>query len=111
MGSPFFVWEEKLRRVKIELKCWAKNIPSPVEERKKAQTVLESHQVFMEEAEIARESLKMEEDIQHKFHNACRKEEEYWRQKFRSLLLKYGDKNTTLFHKQAQARRGFNSIT
>ena len=28
-GSPFYVWEEKLRRLKKELKSWAKLIPSP----------------------------------------------------------------------------------
>ena len=60
-GSPFFVWEEKLRRVKIKLKGWAKNIPSPAEERKKAQVALESHQILMEEADIERESLSIEE--------------------------------------------------
>ena len=32
-------------------------------------------------------------------------------QKSRSLWLKSRDRNTTYFHKQAQARRGFNSIT
>ena len=28
-GSPFFVWEEKLRRVKAALKIWAKTLPNP----------------------------------------------------------------------------------
>jgi hypothetical protein len=28
-GSPFYVWEEKLRRLKTNLKSWAKNLVSP----------------------------------------------------------------------------------
>lgn len=34
-GSPFFVWEEKLRRVKRALKSWAKSLPNLANERKK----------------------------------------------------------------------------
>jgi len=33
-GSTFFVWEEKLRRVKAMLRNWAKPLPNPVAERK-----------------------------------------------------------------------------
>ena len=49
-GSPFFIWEEKLRRLKAELKIWAKTLPSPTLERKKAQMALEKHQLHMEDA-------------------------------------------------------------
>ena len=31
--SPFYVWEEKLRRLKKELKSWAKAIPSPTNKK------------------------------------------------------------------------------
>ena len=44
-GSPFFVWEEKLRRVKRALKSWAKSLPNPANERKKIQRTLEIHQL------------------------------------------------------------------
>jgi hypothetical protein len=30
------VWEEKLRRLKVTLKLWAKNLASPLEERRQA---------------------------------------------------------------------------
>ena len=33
-GSPFFIWEEKLRRLKAVLKSWAKSLPSPSQERR-----------------------------------------------------------------------------
>ena len=34
-GSPFFVWEGKLRRLKADLKSWAKSLISPTDERKR----------------------------------------------------------------------------
>ena len=42
-GSPFFVWEEKLRRVKVALKRWAKLLPNPETERRKIQSTLDAH--------------------------------------------------------------------
>eukprot|EP00253_Pinus_taeda_P017262 PITA_17262 len=53
-GSAFFVWEEKLRRVKVMLKNWAKTLPNPVAERKKSQIELESQHLHLETAEIGR---------------------------------------------------------
>jgi hypothetical protein len=67
MGSPFFVWEEKLRRVKLALKSWAKNIPSLAKERKQTQEALESHQDYMEEAEILSDTLEREKELQQNF--------------------------------------------
>jgi hypothetical protein len=54
--------------------------------------------------------LDKEAELQQSFHKSCLSEEENWRQKSRSLWLKAGDKNTAFFHKQAQARKSFNSI-
>lgn len=41
-GSPFFVWEEKLRRVKAMLKDWVKTLPNPIVERKKSKVLQRS---------------------------------------------------------------------
>jgi hypothetical protein len=38
-------------------------------------------------------------------------EENYWRQKSRILWLKEGDRNTTYFHKQAEARKQYKVVT
>ena len=35
-GSPFYVWEEKLRRLKRALKEWAKSLPNPISKRLEA---------------------------------------------------------------------------
>ena len=37
-------------------------------------------------------------------------EEEYWRQKSRSMWLHAGDKNTSYFHKQAESCKQFKTI-
>ena len=77
-GSPFFIWEEKLRRLKVALKNWAKNLPSPIFERKKSQRALGNHQLHMETASITPELLNIEIDLQKALHKALRREEEYW---------------------------------
>ena len=66
--------------------------------------------MHLENAEITKEVLDREEELQQRFHKACLAEEEYWRQKSRSLWLKAGDRNSSFFHKQAQAWSSFNSI-
>lgn len=56
-GSPFFVPEEKLRRVKVVLKSWAKTLPNPANERKMAHASLEKHQLSMEEEDLSEDSI------------------------------------------------------
>eukprot|EP00253_Pinus_taeda_P034743 PITA_34743 len=58
-----------------------------------------------------KEKLRREAQLQHNFHKAYLAEEEYWRLKSRSLWLKSGDRNSSFFHKQAQARKCRNSIS
>eukprot|EP00253_Pinus_taeda_P034046 PITA_34046 len=110
-GSAFFVWEEKLRRVKAALKTWAKSLPNPAAERKKIQKCLEIHQLNAENEVITKEVLDKEAELQQKLLKASLAEEEYWRVKSRRLWLKAGDRNSAFFHKQSQARKIFNSIS
>eukprot|EP00253_Pinus_taeda_P003930 PITA_03930 len=110
-GSTFFVWDEKLRRVKAALKSWVKSLPNPTVERKKIQECLEIHHLKSENEEITKESLDKEVELQKKFLKASLAEEEYWRVKSRRLWLKAGDRNSSFFHKQAQARKSFKSIS
>eukprot|EP00253_Pinus_taeda_P015541 PITA_15541 len=78
-GSPFFIWEEKLRRLKAVLKTWAKSLPSPAKERKQAQDNLAHHHAQSEDAKITKEVLDKEAELQQIFHKACLSEEEHWR--------------------------------
>jgi hypothetical protein len=59
-GSSFFIWEEKLRRVKGVLKSWAKYLPNPASERKHVQDSLELHHLQIESTEITKEVLDRE---------------------------------------------------
>jgi hypothetical protein len=75
-----------------------------------AQQSLEQHQLQAEILPVDPISLEKEQQLHKNLHQACRQEEEYWRQKSRSLWLQSGDKNTNFFHKQAEGRKQFNSI-
>ena len=55
----------------------AKTLPSPILERKKAQTALEKHQLHMEDAPATLDMMNAEIDLQKELHKALRKEEEY----------------------------------
>ena len=50
--SPFYVWEEKLRRLKKELRAWVKLLPSPNYNKTQAGLALEIHQAGMEENNV-----------------------------------------------------------
>ena len=49
-------------------------------------------------------------DLQKALYTTLRREEKFWRIKACCLWLKEGDKNTSLFHKQAEARKNYNTI-
>ena len=97
-GSPFFVWEEKLRRVKAALKAWVRSLPNPAVERKAIQERLEKHQLDSENVEITKVILDEEASLQQSFLKASLAEEDHWRLKSRNLWLKAGDRNTSFFH-------------
>jgi exonuclease III len=77
-GSAFFIWEEKLWRLKVALKSWAKTQSTPVVTHQEAQKQLEKHQLEMDEQEITPETLHQEDQLQRNWHQACREEEKYW---------------------------------
>ena len=110
-GSPFYVWEGKLRRLKADLKAWAKGLSSPTAERIRIQKALERHQLALEDSLVTSDLINREAKLQRMYHKACKEEEIYWRVKSRTLWLQAGDKNTSFFHKQAQARKNYNSIS
>ena len=70
-----------------------------------------NHHSRVENEEITKDILDKEADLQQQLHKASLAEEEFWRLKSRCLWIKAGDRNSYFFHKQAQARKNFNSIT
>jgi hypothetical protein len=72
---------------------------------------LDHLQQELEDSPPNQDSLTQEATLQKSLHQAYRTEEEYWRVKSRSLWLQAGDKNTTFFHKQAEAQKNFNTVT
>eukprot|EP00253_Pinus_taeda_P024961 PITA_24961 len=110
-GSPFFVWEEKLRALKRRLKEWAKALKTPIAKRKESIENLAALQSLMENSVITQSLLQKEVELQKALHKASRDEEEYWRQKSRNLWLQAGDKNTSFFHKHAEARKQFKNVS
>ena len=109
-GSPFYVWEEKLRRLKKALKSWAKSIPNPNYNKSQAALALEIHWDGMEENTVDYVDIQKEIKLQSDLHAACRRESEWWRQKSRCKWLNDGDRNTDFFHKQAEARKNHNCV-
>ena len=75
-GSPFYIWEEKLRRVKIALKNWAKLVTSPAQRKTNAMLALEVHRLNMEATQLSRKDLDKEVSLRQELHAACRQEEE-----------------------------------
>jgi hypothetical protein len=102
--------KKKHRKLKVALKGWDKTQKNPIIKRQEAQKHLEDHQLEMEGQETTQEILENEDHLQRTWHQACREEERYWKHKSRSLWLKAGDKNTSYFHKQVEARKQFKTI-
>ena len=75
-GSPFFVWEEKLRRLKKALKIRAKSLASLSAIRLEAQRNLQNHQLSQEEQTSNLANLEKGATLHQSLHAACRLEEE-----------------------------------
>ena len=109
-GSPFFVWEEKLRRLKKTLKSWAKTLPKPNDIKLQATHALETHQADMEDKIVTISDIQKETNLHLNLHLACRQEAEWWRLKSRIKWLKDGDTNSSFFHKLIEIRKSKNNV-
>eukprot|EP00253_Pinus_taeda_P024211 PITA_24211 len=69
-GSPFFVWEEKMRRLKRELKECTKRLKMPIAKRKEMHDSLAGHQLTMENSDVTQILLQKEVELQKYLHRA-----------------------------------------
>ena len=96
--------------MKKKLRSWVKLLPSITDKKIQAGLALELHQADMENNDVTSADIQAEIRLHSNLHEACRQEAEWWRTKARCKWLKDGDRNTGYFHKQAVARRNFNSV-
>ncbi|XP_017604730.1 uncharacterized protein LOC108451567 [Gossypium arboreum] len=108
------IWEHseedllsKLDSMKRGLKRWASQIRYNRKERKK---MLTSRLAMLLEAERDYENLADLIDTKIQLNFEIDKDECYWEQRARVNWLKFGDKNTAFFHKQATQKRQRNLI-
>jgi hypothetical protein len=112
IGSPNYIWEQKLKLVKGFLKEWEKTSSNPIQNKVKEKKLqLEKIQEEMETKEVQQSHIMTEQKIHKEYIQALNEEEIIWRLKSRSLWLKAGDQNTSFFHRQSKVRLWSNQIS
>jgi hypothetical protein len=110
-GSPSFIFSQKLKALKIDLKRWNDQEFGNVEFRKKMHMeelcALDS---LEEQRGLTSEEKEKKSGVIRDVENSILQEEISWRQKSRALWLKKGDKCTKFFHRVANSNRRSNSI-
>eukprot|EP00253_Pinus_taeda_P013489 PITA_13489 len=111
-GSPNYIWETKLKRVRQALKNWARNNYQEHEKnKKKIKQDLEEVQQRTEVLGLSQQAKEQETRLYSQLSQTIRDEETKWRQKSRQLWLQEGDKNTSYFDKQATVRKARNTVS
>eukprot|EP00253_Pinus_taeda_P012894 PITA_12894 len=111
-GSPGYIWESKIKRVKYALKEWEKNCYTELEiEKREIKAKLEDLHSTIEGCGFQQEDKDQEDKLYCQLYRINREEEQKWRIKSRKLWLKGGDKNSAFFHKKTTARKIRNNIT
>jgi len=110
-GSPSFIFSQKLKALKIDLKRWNDQEFGNVEFRKRMQMEdLGALDRLEEQRGSTPEEKARKCGVIRDLENSILHEEISWRQKFRALWLKEGDKCTKFFHRVANSNRRSNSI-
>eukprot|EP00253_Pinus_taeda_P005844 PITA_05844 len=111
IGSPHFVWETKLKHLRVVIKQWEKEVANA--ERKKKTDLIAKMEWWHNDKEsthYSEEDLEQEKNLYKELFRQNRLEEEEQRLKSRCLWLKAGDKNTSFFHNNIKLRRAGNQI-
>ncbi|RVW40194.1 Transposon TX1 uncharacterized 149 kDa protein [Vitis vinifera] len=109
--SPFRFENMWLKVVKIKLKEWNRDVFGKVEYRKNV--ALDQMQFWDAKEKINRltlEEMEARREAREEYKKWVLLEEVTWRQKSREVWLKEGDRNTSFFHRMANAHRRRNNM-
>ncbi|XP_057862711.1 uncharacterized protein LOC131071031 [Cryptomeria japonica] len=111
-GTTMYRIAKKLRNVKDNMKNWDKEVFSDLFATKtKTQMDLKEMQDKIQSSEYKEVSINEENEVLMNYHKIIRREEEFWKQRSRSLCLKAGDRNTRFFHMTALKHKATNKIS
>ena len=111
-GSPSFVWEKKLKAMKIALKYWVrKPNNTPTRHKKEIVQLLENMQLELESKEITCSELEKEQAAQANSFLSFQQEEYFLRLKSQIPWIKAGDRNTSSLHREYRARLSIHHIS
>jgi hypothetical protein len=110
-GSPSFVLAHKLRALKMDLKEWNEEIFGDVGKRKKElMDGIRELDIIVEGRSLIEEERQRKWEYSRDLERLLLYEEMSWRQKFRMLRLKEGDKNTKFFSPVGNSNRRYNIV-
>ncbi|XP_059076156.1 uncharacterized protein LOC131875586 [Cryptomeria japonica] len=111
-GTALYRIAKKLRNVKDNIKKWNKEVFGDLFSVKtKTQMELKEMQDKIQMSGYNEVSISEENEVLVKYHKIIRREEEFWKQRSRSLWLKVGDINTRFFHMTMMKHKAANSIS
>ncbi|XP_057869060.2 uncharacterized protein LOC131076051 [Cryptomeria japonica] len=98
-GIAMYRMDNNLRYVKDNIKKWNKVVFGDLIATKfKTQLELKEMQDKIQTSGYSEVSIREENEVLVKYHKSIRRDEEFWKQRSRSLWLKVGDRNTGFFH-------------
>jgi hypothetical protein len=110
-GSPSFVFSQKLRALKQDLKMWNKEVFGDVGGRKSVlMEEIQKLDAMEEMVVLSREDQQKREGCREELNKVMELDEICWRQKSQAVWLKEGDRNTKFFHRLANSHRRNNFI-
>ncbi|XP_059067365.1 uncharacterized protein LOC131858218 [Cryptomeria japonica] len=111
-GTAMYRIAKKLRNVKDNIKKWNKDVFRDLFAAKtKTELKLKEMHDKIQMSRYNEVSISEENEVLVKYHKIIIREEEFWKQRSRSLWLKVGDKNTRFFHMTAMKYKAANRIS
>ncbi|XP_057837892.1 uncharacterized protein LOC131048061 [Cryptomeria japonica] len=111
-GIAMYRMAKYLRYIKVNIKKWNKEVFGDLFAAKsKTQLELEEMQDKIQTSGYNEVSINEENEVLVKYHKIIKREEEFWKQRSRSLWLKVGGRNTRFFHMTAMKHKATNKIS